>query len=167
MLVKLASLDAYLDIETTGLSHQTDVLTVVGVFTDDGAGSTLTQLVGDEITVDRLLDTFRGVTSLYTFNGSRFDVPFIRNRLGVDLEKGLRHRDLMYDCWDRGLYGGLKAVERVLGLRRKLPDMNGLDAIRLWEQYRAADDKEALTRLLEYNKEDILNLKTLRALLNA
>jgi uncharacterized protein YprB with RNaseH-like and TPR domain len=160
-------LDAYLDIETTGLSQQTDELTVVGVFTVDGATSTLTQLVGDEITVARLLDTFQGVTALYTFNGSRFDVPFIRRRLGVDLAKGLRHQDLMYDCWDRGLYGGLKAVERVLGLRRKLPNMNGLDAVRLWRRYRAANDKEALDRLLEYNKEDILNLKTLRALLHA
>jgi hypothetical protein len=160
-------LDAYLDIETTGLSQQTDELTVVGVFTDDGDGSTLTQLVGDEITVGQLLDTFQGVSALHTFNGSRFDVPFIWSRLGVDLAKGLRHQDLMYDCWDRGLYGGLKAVERVLGLQRKLPDMSGLDAIRLWCQYRADDDKEALTRLLEYNKEDILNLKTLRELLHA
>jgi uncharacterized protein YprB with RNaseH-like and TPR domain len=159
--------DAYLDIETTGLSHRTDELTVVGIFTDDGARSTMTQLVGDEITVIRLRKIFRGVTALYTYNGSRFDMPFIRNRLGVDLEKGLRHRDLMYDCWDRGLYGGLKAVERVLGLRRKLPDMNGLDAVRLWHRYRATDDEEALTRLLEYNKEDVLNLKTLRALLKA
>jgi|TARA_B100002003_G_C13682413_1_gene344573 uncharacterized protein YprB with RNaseH-like and TPR domain len=160
-------LDAYLDIETTGLSPQTDELTVVGVFIDDGDSSAMIQLVGDEITADRLLDAFQGVSALFTFNGSRFDVPFIRTRLGVDLEKGLQHRDLMYDCWDQGLRGGLKRVERALGIRRKLPGMDGLNAIRLWGLWRANDDKKALKRLLEYNKEDILNLKTLRALLDA
>jgi uncharacterized protein YprB with RNaseH-like and TPR domain len=45
--------------------------------------------------------------------------------------------------------------------------MDGLNAIRLWDQWRANDDEKALSRLLEYNKEDILNLKTLRALLDA
>ncbi|MDP6550118.1 MAG: ribonuclease H-like domain-containing protein [Dehalococcoidia bacterium] len=160
-------MDAYLDIETTGLSHQTDELTVVGVFTDDCDSPALIQLVGDEITAERLVDAFVGVTALYTFNGSRFDMPFIRDRLGVDLEKGLRHRDLMYDCWDQGLRGGLKKVEKAMGIRRRLPDMSGLEAVRLWEQYQADRDEEALARLLEYNKEDILNLKVLRALLDA
>jgi hypothetical protein len=164
-------LDAYLDIETTGLSPQADELTVVGVFIDDGddggSSAIIIQLVGDEITADRLQEAFQGVSSLYTFNGSRFDVPFIKTRLGVDLEKGLRHRDLMYDCWDQGLRGGLKKVERALGIRRKLPGMDSLGAIRLWDQFRANDDHEALNSLLEYNKEDILNLKTLRALLDA
>ncbi|HJN87200.1 MAG: ribonuclease H-like domain-containing protein [Dehalococcoidia bacterium] len=163
-------MDAYLDIETTGLSPRSDELTVVGVFIDhddDGDSSAMIQLVGDEITAGRLQAAFQGVSALYTFNGSRFDVPFIRTRLGVDLEKGLRHRDLMYDCWDQGLRGGLKKVERALGIRRKLPGMDGLNAIRLWDQWRANDDEKALSRLLEYNKEDILNLKTLRALLDA
>ena len=163
-------MDAYLDIETTGLSPRSDELTVVGVFIDhddDGDSSAMIQLVGDEITAGRLQAAFQGVSALYTFNGSRFDVPFIRTRLGVDLEKGLQHRDLMYDCWARGLYGGLKAVERALGVRRTLPGLNGLEAVRLWYRYRAGRDESVLRRLLEYNREDVLNLKTLRTLLDA
>jgi len=35
-------------------------------------------------------------------------------------------RDLMFDCWVKKLYGGLKGVEKQLGVARNLPDMNGL-----------------------------------------
>jgi hypothetical protein len=73
----------------------------------------------------------------------------------------------MYSCWDRNLYGGLKAVERRLGIRRKLPGIDGMEAVRLWRRYRAAQDRKALRTLLEYNQEDVLNLKTLRLMLNS
>jgi uncharacterized protein YprB with RNaseH-like and TPR domain len=160
-------MDAYLDIETTGLSPQCDELTVVGISTDGIGLGELTQLVGDDITAERVLDAVQGVDFLYTYNGSRFDLPFIKARLGIDLGQGLQHRDLMYDCWARGLYGGLKVVERALGVRRTLPGLNGLEAVRLWYRYRAGGDESVLRRLLEYNREDVLNLKTLRTLLDA
>ncbi len=71
----------------------------------------------------------------------------------------------MYDCWGKKLYGGLKGVERQLGLKRKLPDMNGYQAVRLWWKYVDSFDLDALNTLLEYNKEDVINLKTLRDIL--
>ena len=160
-------MDAYLDIETTGLSSQCDELTVVGISTDGIGLGGLIQLVGDDITAERVLDAVQGVNFLYTYNGSRFDLPFIKARLGIDLRQGLQHRDLMYDCWAMRLYGGLKAVERALGIRRTLPGLNGLEAVRLWYRYRAGGDESVLRRLLEYNREDVLNLKTLRTLLDA
>jgi uncharacterized protein len=63
------------------------------------------------------------------------------------------------------LRGGLKAVERKLGIVRKLPEVNGLEAIRLWWRYVENFDLEALETLLAYNKEDIVNLKTLKEIL--
>ena len=155
-------MDAYLDIETTGLSPYTCDLSVVGIALVDGDTAEMTQLVGEDITAITVMETLQGACSLYTYNGSRFDLPFIETQLGVDLRQSLRHRDLMYDCWKRGFYGGLKAVERLLGVPRKLPDMNGLEAIRLWHRYCADNDEQALTKLLDYNREDVLNLKTLR-----
>ena len=69
----------------------------------------------------------------------------------------------MYDCWQKNLYGGLKSVERQLGVERRLVDMNGWEAVRLWWKYVESFDLDALDRLLEYNKEDVVNLKTLKA----
>jgi hypothetical protein len=39
--------------------------------------------------------------------------------------------------------------------------MNGYDAIKLWESYSVYGRDEALNLLLEYNREDVLNLISL------
>jgi uncharacterized protein YprB with RNaseH-like and TPR domain len=69
----------------------------------------------------------------------------------------------MYDCWRQNLRGGLKAVERQLGIERRLKDVNGWEAVKLWWRYVDSFDLEALDRLLEYNREDVVNLKALKA----
>ena len=71
----------------------------------------------------------------------------------------------MYDCWNYNLYGGLKAVERQLGIARKFKEVNGYEAVKLWWKYVESFDLDALNTLLEYNKEDVLNLKVLRDML--
>jgi uncharacterized protein YprB with RNaseH-like and TPR domain len=68
----------------------------------------------------------------------------------------------MYDCWASNLYGGLKAVEKQLGITRKSDGMDGNDAIALWEDYITNNNKQALKILLEYNREDVQNLTILR-----
>lgn len=160
-------MDAYLDIETTGLSPNYNHFTVVGICIDYGDFQRLVQVVGENITATNVLEPLDGVETLYTYNGSRFDLPFLTRRLGIDLEERYRHRDLMYSCWARNRYGGLKAVERRLGICRQLPDIDGREAAGLWQRYRAATDRDALQTLLEYNREDVLNLKTLRLTLNS
>lgn len=154
--------DAYLDIETTGLSCAYDNITVVGICRNDGACSEIVQFVGDGVTEGDILEALSGAGALYTYNGSGFDLPFIKELLGTDLAKLFKHRDLMHDCWKRNLYGGLKAVEKKLGIGRDLPDVHGLEAVRLWWQYRNNDDRAALEKLLHYNREDVINLVTLR-----
>ncbi len=155
------NIDAYLDIETTGLSRDDDI-TVVGVYLCNGAETRFLQLVGEEITAESLLEALSGTGVIYTYNGKSFDLPFIRRSLGVDLAEHFRHHDLMYDCWKCDLKGGFKAVERQLGIGRQLPDMDGFQAVRLWWRYVDYFDREALKTLLEYNREDVVNLKTLR-----
>ena len=102
--------DAYLDIETTGLSSLCDDITVVGIYLVNGIDSRLVQLVGKEVTRDNLLEALEGVNKIYTYNGSRFELPFIRASLGIDLVDSYHHHDLMYDCWRCNLYGGFKSV---------------------------------------------------------
>ncbi len=154
--------EAYLDIESTGLYPTYDEITVVGVHLTNGVDARFAQLVGEGINADSLLEALQGAATIYTYNGSRFDLPFIRYRLGVDLAKLLSHRDLMYHCWRKNLYGGLKCVERQLGIGRQLCGIDGYEAVRLWWRYVNGSDKNALRTLLEYNREDVMNLKTLK-----
>ncbi len=153
---------AYLDIETTGLSKRWSEVTVVGVGIEREEGLELHQLVGDELNHGALLRTLADVNRLYTYNGRRFDLPFIKYRLGLDIEKTLKHIDLMFFCWQRNLKGGLKNVERLLGIERELPDAGGLDAVRWWKRYAEHGDRAALDLLLRYNAEDVANLRILR-----
>jgi len=157
--------DAYLDIETTGLSPARNHITVVGVYLENDAGGELVQLIGDDVTRDNLHGVLDGVHTIYTYNGSRFDLPFIHARLGTDLNDLCLHHDLMYDCWQRNLRGGFKAVEAQLGIPRKLRGLSGYDAVLLWYRYQLNADRKALATLLEYNREDVVNLKALRELL--
>ena len=156
------SVEAYLDIETTGLSSEYCEITVVGIHLCNGLDTGFIQLVAEDINADSIVDALNGVQIIYTYNGSRFDLPFISSRLGINLAQLFTHHDLMYDCWRNNLYGGFKAVERQLGIDRRLKEMNGYEAVRLWWRYVNDYDEDALNTLLEYNKEDVLNLKALR-----
>jgi uncharacterized protein YprB with RNaseH-like and TPR domain len=152
-------MSAYLDIET---SYEGDI-TVIGVV---GPSGDLVQFVSPEIYPEDLLETLSGTSTLFTYNGHRFDLPVIRRSIGLNLRRIFPCHDLMYDCWRRNLYGGLKAVERQLGIPRRMPHLDGRDAMRLWAAYVERGEKEALSTLLQYNREDVENLITLRTCLS-
>jgi hypothetical protein len=154
--------EAYLDIETTGLSPADCEITVIGIHICHGDETNFIQLVGRDITADNTLEALNGVGVIHTYNGHRFDLPFIHRKLGINLEELFSHRDLMYDCWKNNLRGGFKAVECQLGIDRNLKGINGYDAVRLWWRYVDTFDLDALNTLLQYNKEDVLNLRALK-----
>lgn len=154
--------DAYLDIETTGLSHRYNEITVVGIGKQMGPSVDVVHLYESTLTSRAIREVLHGVNFLYTYNGRRFDLPFIREKLGVDIERLLNHRDLMFDCWKANLMGGLKSVERTLGIPRNLVGIDGLEAIDLWNRYKYQKDSKALSTLLAYNREDVVNLAILK-----
>ena len=158
-------MDAYLDIETTGFIGGGAYPTVVGIAVDFPGDRSMTQLVGRVITPDALLHVLEGVTTIYTFNGAGFDLPFLAWKPGVDLRRRFEHRDLMRESRRAGLKGGLKAIEKALGIPRNLPDMAGHDAVLLWDKYLREHNHDALDMLLEYNREDVENLRVLRNIL--
>jgi uncharacterized protein YprB with RNaseH-like and TPR domain len=61
-----------------------------------------------------------------------------------------------------GYSGGLKRVETQLGLQRseRTRGLDGWDAVRLWNEYRRGS-WEALSLLLQYNEEDVVNMRPL------
>ena len=145
----------FFDIETTGLSHDRDAVTTVSIYRD---GELTTLVRGDNLTAGALREAFDGTGMLVTFNGARFDVPFLQTSFDVDLD--YPHLDLMYPCRTVGLTGGLKTIETEVGIGRDRPDLSGRDAVRLWRQYERGDD-EALDTLVSYNREDTVNRETL------
>jgi uncharacterized protein YprB with RNaseH-like and TPR domain len=159
--------NAYLDIETTGLYPHEHIITVIGIYFCDDYQGHLIQLYEDTLNCKNLLKVMEGTDNIYTYNGERFDLPFIRTHLGPDLSLMHRHIDLMFDCWKYNLKGGFKNVLRTLGICRETEGLNGLHAVWLWEQYRNQKDRAALKLLLKYNRDDVVNLKQLHDSLNS
>ena len=145
---------AYLDIETSFDGN----ITVIGILRH---GKGFVQLVGDKITLYSIEDALRGMDTICTYNGNRFDLPVIKEVLGLDLRQNFKSCDLMYDCWRLNLYGGLKRVEERLGIVRQSKGIDGMEAMRLWQRYERYQDMDSLNRLLFYNREDIENLVVL------
>ncbi|THE66279.1 exonuclease [Salinadaptatus halalkaliphilus] len=145
----------FLDIETTGLDATHNDVTTVSLHRN---GDTTTFVAGRDLTAGRLESELEAASLLVTFNGQRFDVPFLETCF--DLEVSTPHLDLMYPCKKLGLSGGLKAIERELGIDRDMPDISGRDAVRLWHEYERGDEG-SLETLVEYNRADTRNMEPL------
>ena len=146
---------AYLDIETTGLSGDIDCVTTIALYD----GRDIHTFVRGE-NLDAFADCIARYEVIVTYNGKTFDVPFLRQHLGLAMSHA--HIDLRYILAGLGYTGGLKACERRLGLDRKeLADVDGYFAVLLWHDYVRSGNRKSLDTLLAYNIADVLNLATL------
>ncbi len=147
---------AYLDIETTGLSPFQGIVTVVTVH---GGGATRSFIAGEDL--EELPAYLRRFGVLVTFNGRRFDVPFLEVAFPQLVVPPL-HIDLRFVFYRLGIAGGLKRIEERLGIgdRSGVEGIHGPDAVRLWQEYRRGS-RAALERLVRYNRADTVNLEPL------
>jgi uncharacterized protein YprB with RNaseH-like and TPR domain len=147
---------AYLDIETTGLGFWSHDITMIGIF--DGKRQS-TYIKG--INLDDFQFELSRYKAIVTFNGSRFDLPFIEAKY-PNVKFGQIHLDLRFILRRLGYRGGLKSIESQLGLKRSddTEDLRGADAVRLWRAYTKGNDK-ALKLLIKYNSEDVRGLECL------
>lgn len=147
----------FLDIETTGLSPYWSELTVVGLY-DGFDYCCLVQ--GQGLSEARLQKEISGYKILVTYNGSGFDLPFLKAKFPTLIFPPI-HLDLMTLGRRVGLKGGLKMVEKALGMERQedIRNMTGYEAVLLWSRYQKGS-QEALRILREYNEADVVNLKT-------
>ncbi|WP_224335932.1 ribonuclease H-like domain-containing protein [Haloprofundus halobius] len=145
----------FFDIETTGLDASYADVTTVSLHR---GGETTTLVRGQDLAAETLREHFADAPLLVSFNGIRFDAPFLEESFDIDVDAP--HLDLMYPCKTLGFSGGLKQIERDLGIERDRPDLSGRDAVRLWRQYERGDD-EALDTLVSYNRDDTVNLRAL------
>ena len=146
----------FLDIETTGLSPEESEVTVVGAI---AGGQPATFVKG--VNLHEFPEYVKQWPLLVSFNGIQFDVPFLRVHT-PEAKLDQPHIDLRFVLRSLGYRGGLKAIEKRLGLVRDadIQGVNGMTAIRLWERY-TQGDHEAFDRLVAYNMADVSSLPKL------
>lgn len=145
----------YLDIETTGLLGEGAEITTIAMYD----GQRIYHYVNGRNLDDFITDIAR-YKLIVTFNGKTFDIPFINNYFGVKLTQA--HIDLRYPLKNLGYSGGLKNIEKRMGIDRgDIDGIDGMFAVYLWKDYKYFQNKNALDTLLAYNIEDVINLEIL------
>ena len=148
----------YLDIETTGLSAHEGQVTIVGLYRE---GRLRTLISGDDLTLGVIQEELDQADLLITFFGSVFDIHYLPPCLTC-LRVSIPHFDRCFAAIRVGLQRGLKHIERELDIARDsdLLTLDGMEAVRLWHQYRAGNEA-ALDQLVRYNAADTRNLEPL------
>ena len=144
----------FLDIETTGLSHYYDIITIVGWSLGKEYGVYINGQ--DDILLRSALAKAKVIV---TFNGIMFDMKFIKKHF-ENVEIPSIHLDLRFFSKRVDLSGGQKAIEKKIGFEREsdIEGMLGEAAPILWHKYRRGD-QGAMKRLIEYNHADIEGMK--------
>jgi len=148
----------FCDIETTGTDPASSLVTVIGLYVP-GEGP---RVFIDGFNLDRFPETLARFEILVTFNGSSFDVPFLK-RAFPDLRLPPAHIDLRWLCREIDLKGGLKQIEKSIGLARHedVKGFSGAEAVVLWQRFIRHHDPSSLRLLVRYNLEDTVNLERL------
>jgi len=147
----------FLDIEVNGVGRNADI-TVIGLY--DGT-NTKTMVKDVNMDIQLLRQELQKHKLIVSFNGKSFDIPHIKNRYG-EVIPDMPHMDLKHLAPRTGLKGGLKDIEKKLGIRRVnelIDKMQGGDASCLYRMFKGSGDKHYLELLVEYNEEDCVNLQ--------
>jgi len=146
----------FLDIETSGVNKHDDI-TMISLF--DGI-NTKTMIRGINLDINYLKKELKNYKLLVTFNGSTFDIPFLKKRY-PDLIPNIPHFDLKTLCNRLNLKGGLKQIEKQFNIKRNkiIENFYNGDPLTLWKMYRATGDDYYLNLLIEYNEDDVISLK--------
>ena len=144
-----------LDIETNGWHHAAGgYVTVVGLY--DGFDYKAF-VRGENLSSEALKKELSRYRYVITFFGSGFDLPFLKESLGIDFE--MAHFDLCFGARKLGITGGLKKIEPLLGIHRddSVKGLDGYQAVRLWHEAKRGN-RAAFDLLITYNREDTVNL---------
>jgi uncharacterized protein YprB with RNaseH-like and TPR domain/predicted nuclease with RNAse H fold/dephospho-CoA kinase len=144
----------FLDIETTGLSKYYDDIILIGLGINN---SYQVYIQGQDVSF--LKKRISKSKVIVTFNGSLFDIPFIRQEF-PDLQIPSVHIDLRFLAKRVGLSGGQKKIEKQIGIKRfnELSGVFGDTAPLLWHKY-CKGDLDSLKLLISYNHADIEGMK--------
>jgi uncharacterized protein len=150
------------DIETDGGQPCEGSLTVVGFYSH---GEYRAYVKGDGLCFGALEREFSAARFLVSYFGGGFDLPFLKAAYPA-LDLDLPHLDLCPAGHRAGLRGGLKSVERQVGIVRddSVEGLGGYEAVLLWRAH-LQGRPGALDTLVSYNREDTANLHTLAGII--
>lgn len=146
---------AALDIECARIGNAR-IPVLISVCRSRGGCETLVR--GEDLYRDRLDRLLEGVDVLLTFNGSSFDLPLLSER-GFGMARYV-HLDLRRYSRRAGLNGGLKRIERTIGIRRprELEFSTESQASYLWNLWVSKGNRRAIDLLVRYNRQDAESL---------
>ena len=147
---------AFVDIETTGLSPERSLITLIGVLDADGYKA---YVHGENLADFR--EAMERYDLVVTFNGATFDLPFIEHHFGR-IFRHVAHIDVRFPLRRAGFTGGLKSIEQQakVGRPSELSALNGYDAVLLWRMWQQGNEG-ARDTLVRYNAEDVASLPAL------
>ena len=170
-----------LDIEATGLDPRNAKVVLMGLLTETDSGVKVTQFLAENhyeenrvlnATIEFLHDN--NIDYLITFNGMRYDIPFINTRL----EKLLLNEKV--ELYDFDLYRFLRkcsilpqkmhslsqsSVETYFGIATDRKDtITGRENIALFNEYSVSGNSTVEKIILTHNREDVLQLYKLMLL---
>ncbi len=154
VLEKFQNESAVIDIETSGMSADAEITSIAVL----KGGKIFLFVKG--INLSDFLEVLGNIKLLVTYNGARFDLPFIRKCFNIDL--AIPHLDLMPVLRQLGYRGGQKRCESSFDLSRAFSTgLDGRDAICLWQKWQHYQNQEAMEQLLLYNAEDVFMIEQL------
>ena len=163
------------DIEATGLNPAFSKLVMTAMLIPTDKGVKITQFLAENhYEEDRVLTATieflseQGVDYLITYNGTRYDIPFVNTRLDklclpyhldyydLDLYRVLRKYSNLPRYLDSLSQG---SVERYFGIRKDREDtISGKENVILFDEYARTGNTEIEKVILTHNREDVLQL---------
>lgn len=132
-------------------------ITIISI--SDGE-NTKTLLRGKNLCKETIKEAFKRGKILISYNGSSYDLPTIKKEYGIEW-KG-PHIDLKPLAEKLGMKGGLKSIEKKLGITRKYETITTIrkgEPALLYRMWKGSKDDYYGELLLEYNQADTENLE--------
>lgn len=167
----------FFDIETTGLSPASAIVFLIGVVKKTGDGWLLTQWLAqrpedEPLLLQAFFDTAAGCDTLIHFNGTTFDLPFLRERARLLCRAGIANSINGKRSLD--LYQKFRPLKRPLGLSRmnqttleqflgwtREDRLIGKHMVELFHKYAASQEPLLCDLLLLHNHDDLLGMTDL------
>ena len=146
------------DIETT---HYDGPISIISMYRKKSQwDAELTQFVKDnDPHAVAIGEEIRSAKLLITFNGLSYDIPKIKEEYPNVIPEKMPVLDLCVFARAIGLKGGLKNMEKVMGLKRSRDAEQAEGKThQLWKKIQQIQSEEALMQLLEYAAHDVRNL---------
>lgn len=163
----------FLDIETTGLNRNKQIIYLIGVLYYDLQNNSwiLKQYFTNTIKKEAdLLNIFikeiSSFTTIITYNGDNFDIPFINHRLKYNNIDNFINKDKSFDLYtiirnNRKFLDlnnlKLKTIEESLGFYRQ-DKYSGFDCITFYYEYIKSHDLSLKENIVKHNYDDLIHM---------